>query len=139
MDMNLESLDVYSLFIFGFQHGNKRALREHSGAHLSSSFSFLLLFKKFALPADVPAIAFGRYIFSEGRNGRTRDYLSADCALNGDFETVSGYFLLKTVADLHTPLPRTFTVHNDRKGVNPSEFTRISSFTRSLCRYSISS
>src|SRR5208337_2258182 len=104
-----------SSFIPGFEDGNKCTLRDHNRAHHFHPFlPCLLLFEEFALPAYVPTVAFGRDIFSEGRNGGARDYLSPDGALNGDFEVVSRYFLLKTVADLHPPLPRTFTVHNKR-------------------------
>ena len=80
--------------------------------------ALFLFLQEFPFSRDVTAVALGRHVLPEGRDGGPGDDLPADGALDGDLELVPRYLILQLVADLDGPIAGPFLVDDDREGVD---------------------
>ena len=80
----------YWSFSIALQDSQKGFLWNFNRAELfHPALAGLLLFKKFALPGDIPAVEFGRDILTQRLDRAPRDDLCTDCRLNCDLELLS--------------------------------------------------
>ena len=82
-----------------FQGLDKRRLRDVDLAELAHALlALFLLVEEFAFARDVAAVAFGRDVLAQRRNGLAGDDLAADGGLDRDLEEVVGDQLLQLLA-----------------------------------------
>ena len=81
---------MYMPLFIELKHRHKRLVRYLDRTELAHLlFTLFLLFEKLLLTGDITAVALGKNVLAHCLDGLSRDYLAADCRLNGYFKKLT--------------------------------------------------
>ncbi|CSF95185.1 Uncharacterised protein [Shigella sonnei] len=101
------------------QNGEERFLRQLDVTDLLHAFlTFFLLLQQLFLTADIAAITFSQYVFTQLFHGGSRNNVRTNRCLNGDIKLLAWDQIFHLLHQLATAVLRIITVGDQRQRIN---------------------